>query len=201
MHPGHSQSLPPAHTFQLQIDVQIGTYHLIDHIEWDLLSPLTPELFAAQLCAELGLAGEAAPLIAHAVHEELVKHKRDAVEWGVLGGASALGGGGGGAEAESILKDKTGLGIGWGKAAKDGKGRGPKTLRSVWRDWQEAEEFSTRFEVLTAEEVERKEMERERASRSVFRSRPVRKTLTQVFLRRLRRETSKFQHSARRRLR
>jgi hypothetical protein len=38
------------------------------------------------------------PLVAHAVHEELMKHKRDVVEWGVLvppsagsrGGVSAL---------------------------------------------------------------------------------------------------------------
>ncbi|KAI0087001.1 SNF5-domain-containing protein [Irpex rosettiformis] len=161
----------------LSIDVQIATYHLMDHIEWDLLSPLTPETFAATLCADLGLSGEAVPLVAHAIHEELIKHKKDAIEWGVLGG-----------ETEEVpdrprdrsgyglLKDKTGLGLGWGRAPKDG--RGPKPLRSVWRDWQEAEEFRTRFEVLTAEEVERREIERERATR------------------RLRRETSKFQSQA-----
>ncbi|EMD39783.1 hypothetical protein CERSUDRAFT_132336 [Gelatoporia subvermispora B] len=165
----------------LSIDVQIAGYHLVDHIEWDLLSPLTPEAFATTLCAELGLAGEAVPLIAHAVHEELVKHKRDAVEWGVIGVETR--------EADepaadrprdksglSLLKDKTGLGLGWGRAPKDG--RGPKSLKSVWRDWAEAEEFRTRFEVLTQEEVERRELERERASR------------------RLRRETSKFQSQA-----
>ncbi|KAI0953036.1 hypothetical protein AcW1_007360, partial [Taiwanofungus camphoratus] len=153
----------------LSIDVQIATYHLTDHIEWDLLSPLTPEAFASKLCSELGLSGEAVPLIAHAIHEELVKHKRDALEWGVLGGESKD-------NAEdlatdkprdksglSLMKDKTGLGLGWGRAPKDG--RGPKPLRSVWRDWAEAEEFRTRFEVLTAEEVERREIERERASR------------------------------------
>ncbi|GJE98995.1 SNF5-domain-containing protein [Phanerochaete sordida] len=167
----------------LSIDVQIATYHLLDHIEWDLLSPLTPEQFASQLCADLGLAGEAVPLVAHALHEELIKHKRDAIEWGVLGvdahpahddperprDRSGL----------SLLKDKTGLGLGWGRTPKDG--RGPKPLRSVWRDWGEAEEFKTRFEVLSPEEVERREVERERASR------------------RLRRETSKFQGSRRRR--
>jgi chromatin structure-remodeling complex subunit SFH1 len=150
------------------IDVQIGTYHLMDAIEWDLLSPLTPEAFARNLCAELGLAGEAAPLIAHAVHEELLKHKRDAIEWGLLDPTGVVAG-----EDEddrgalSVLKDKTGLGLGWGKAPKDGKGRGPKTLRSVWKDWAEAEEFATRFEVLTPEEVERRELERERATRCV----------------------------------
>ncbi|EKM51678.1 uncharacterized protein PHACADRAFT_261963 [Phanerochaete carnosa HHB-10118-sp] len=168
----------------LSIDVQIATYHLLDHIEWDLLSPLTPEQFASQLCADLGLAGEAVPLVAHAIHEELIKHKRDAIEWGIVGvdphpsahddpdrprDRSGL----------SLLKDKTGLGLGWGRTPKDG--RGPKSLRSVWRDWAETEEFKTRFEVLTPEEVERREVEKERASR------------------RLRRETSKFQGSRRRR--
>ncbi|CCL98490.1 uncharacterized protein FIBRA_00488 [Fibroporia radiculosa] len=166
----------------LSIDVQIASYHLSDHIEWDLLSPLTPEMFATTLCAELGLSGEAIPLVAHAVHEELVKHKRDAVEWGVIGGDTRDAGDELAGErprdksGNSLMKDKTGLGLGWGRAPKDG--RGPKPLRSVWRDWAEAEEFRTRFEVLTAEEVERRETERERASR------------------RLRRETSKFQSQA-----
>ncbi|KAG1785668.1 uncharacterized protein HD556DRAFT_1249487 [Suillus plorans] len=149
----------------LSIDVQIATYHLLDHIEWDLLSPLTPEAFASQLCTELGLSGEALPLIAHAIHEELIKHKKDAIEWGVIGGDK---------ETEG-MKDKTGLGLGWGRT------KGPKVLQSVWREWTEAEEFRTRFEVLTAEEVERREIEKERASR------------------RLRRETSKFQTTRTRR--
>ena len=161
----HISTVPP------QIDVQIATYHLLDHIEWDLLSPLTPEQFAGQLCADLGLAGESVPLVAHAIHEELIKHKRDAIEWGVLGVEPHPG-----AQDDpdrprdrsglSLLKDKTGLGLGWGRTPKDG--RGPKPLRSVWRDWAEAEEFKTRFEVLSPEEVERREIERERASRCVF---------------------------------
>lgn len=151
-----------------KIDVQIATHHLLDHIEWDLLSPLTPEVFSQKLCTELGLSGEAVPLIAHAIHEELVKHKKDAIEWGVIGGDREV------AEEPtadkprdksglSLMKDKTGLGLGWGRAPKDG--RGPKSLKSVWRDWPEAEEFRTKFEVLSQEEVERREIEKERASR------------------------------------
>ncbi|KAH8114468.1 SNF5-domain-containing protein [Phellopilus nigrolimitatus] len=177
----------------LSIDVQIATHHLMDHIEWDLLSPLTPEAFAQQLCADIGLTGEAAPLIAHALHEEILKHKKDAIEWGVIGGETI--------SSRDVLddsavdrekrekgglKDKTGLGLGpgsWGRAPRDGLGRGPRALKSVWKDWNDAEEYATRFEVLTAEEVERREVERERASR------------------RLRRETSKFQFSATRRRR
>ena len=137
-----------------------------------MLSPLTPEAFSQQLCTELGLTGEAIPLISHAIHEELVKHKKDAIEWGVIGGEREI------AEeaptsldkardksGSGLVKDKTGLGLGWGRAPKDG--RGPKVLKSVWRDWPDAEEFKTRFEVLSAEEVERREIEKERASRWV----------------------------------
>ena len=144
----------------------------MDHIEWDLLSPLTPESFAKKLCMEIGLGGEAIPLVAHAVHEELMKHKKDAVEWGVIGGdrETAEDGATGTGDRPArdrggvgLLKDKTGLGFAWGRAPKDG--RGPKSLKSVWRDWAEAEEFRTKFEVLSAEEVERREIEKERASR------------------------------------
>ncbi|KAJ8464080.1 hypothetical protein ONZ45_g17361 [Pleurotus djamor] len=161
------------------IDVQIANHHLQDHIEWDLLSPLTPEVFSQKLCMELGLSGEAVPLIAHAVHEELVKHKKDAVEWGVIGVAdkdhhhhedparagSILGGDRPPRDKSGagLMKDKTGLGLGWGRSGRDGKG--PKHLQSVWRDWADLDDFRTKFEVLTAEEVERREVERERASR------------------------------------
>ncbi|EIM81753.1 SNF5-domain-containing protein [Stereum hirsutum FP-91666 SS1] len=183
----------------LAIDVQVDNHHLTDHIEWDLRSPLTPEDFTRQLCLDLGLSGEAIPLIAHAIHEELIKHKRDAIEWGVIDSAAsnnaALANHNQPQDAMTkeqrdkerdrsgagLLKDKTGLGLGWGRAPK--QGRGPQVLRSVWRDWQEAEEFGTRWEELTAEEVERREIERERATR------------------RLRRETSKFQSSTRTRRR
>jgi len=61
------------------------------------------------------------------------------------------------------MKDKTGLGLGLGRAPRDG--RGPKTLRSVWRDWAEADEFRTVFEELTAEDIEKREIERERSTR------------------------------------
>ena len=154
-----------------QIDVQVDNHHLLDHIEWDLRSGLTPEEFTRQLCLDLGLAGEAEPLIAHAVHEELMKHKKDAIEWGVIGGfpveqaATAEDGSAKDKGALGIMKDKTGLGLGWGRTPKEG--RGPRILRSVWRDWAEAEEFKTRWEMLSQEEVERREVERERASRYV----------------------------------
>lgn len=137
----------------LSLDVQIDARHLVDHVEWDLLSPLSPEDFARGLCADMGLGGEAVPLVAHAVHEELLKHKRDALEWGILDDAS-------GAYVRSM-----GLGgSGWGK-----QGGAPRRLKSVWREWAEIEEygFCPRLDVLSQEEVERREIERERASRCV----------------------------------
>ena len=161
------------------------------------------------MCSELGLTGEAVPLIAHAVHEELLKHKKDAIEWGVIGGDRDPGDDGTGDRPQrdrsgfGLVKDKTGLGLGWGRAPRDG--RGPKTLKSVWRDWAEVEEFRTKFEELTAEEVERREIERERASRWVVYSHFLffPKLLSVIFFdcRRLRRETSKFQSSTRTRRR
>ncbi|KAJ3924349.1 MAG: hypothetical protein NXY57DRAFT_877627, partial [Lentinula lateritia] len=163
----------------LSLDVQISTHHLTDHIEWDLLSPLTPEAFSLQLCADLGLSGEAIPLIAHAVHEELCRHRRDVVDWGVLGAHPPLnlipGNGGSVGDSEGTVKDRTGLSLGsLGRPSRERDGRYPKPLRSAWRDWAEAEEYATRWEVLSPEEVERREVERERAGR------------------RLRRETSKW---------
>ncbi|KAF8825719.1 hypothetical protein HHX47_DHR6000279 [Lentinula edodes] len=165
----------------LSLDVQISTHHLTDHIEWDLLSPLTPEAFSLQLCADLSLSGEAIPLIAHAIHEELCHHRCDVIDWGVLGAPhpplnsnsnSILGSVG---DSEGTVKDCTGLGLGsLGRPAREQDGRYPKPLRSAWRDWAEAEEYATCWEVLSPEEVERREVERERAGR------------------RLRRETSKW---------
>jgi chromatin structure-remodeling complex subunit SFH1 len=170
----------------LALDVQIANHHLVDTIEWDLASDLTPEVFAKTLCADLGLTGDSAPVIAHAVYEEILRHKRDAVEWGIIGGDHDETQGAADARSTTpgdaaerdrprdksglgLFKDKTGLGLGVagfaGRAGRDSAGRGPKRLRGIWNDWTEAEDWSTRLEELSAEEVERREIERERASR------------------------------------
>ncbi|GJJ13190.1 hypothetical protein Clacol_007441 [Clathrus columnatus] len=166
---GEGEEVPDCRVI-LEIDVQIATQHLLDHIEWDLVSPLTPEHFARTLCNDLGLSGESVPLIAHAIHEEILRHKRDAIEWGVIHTGDA----GITAEEEdkdrprdrsgmSLLKDKTGLGMGMGFGRR-GEGKGPRPLRGVFRDWSEMEDWGTSLEELTAEEVERREIERERAA-------------------------------------
>lgn len=171
----------------------------MDHIEWDLLSPLTPEHFARTLCTDLGLSGESVPLIAHAVHEEILRHKRDAIEWGVIHAGDTAAN-----EDEekprdrsgmSLLKDKTGLGMGMGFGRR-GEGKGPRPLRGVFRDWSEMEDWGTSLEELTAEEVERREIERERAARFVCFSKVVPVFQLTLCFRRLRRETSRFQQTA-----
>ncbi|POW06481.1 hypothetical protein PSHT_10312 [Puccinia striiformis] len=68
----------------IQLDVQIETLHLSDRIEWDLASPLTPELFTAQYICDLNLPRSASPIIAHAIHEEICRYKRDCLSLGLV---------------------------------------------------------------------------------------------------------------------
>lgn len=71
-------------------EVQILRHMLRDRLEWDLCSPLTPESFARKLCDDLGLSGEAAALIANSVREQLIHHKRAALELGLVGSGRVL---------------------------------------------------------------------------------------------------------------
>ncbi len=54
-----------------------------DKFEWDLTSSLTPEAFAGTICRDLGLAGEFVPAIAHAIHESVLRLKKEACEGGL----------------------------------------------------------------------------------------------------------------------
>lgn len=52
-----------------------------DQFEWDLACANSPEAFAEALCADLGLATQHVPAVAHAIREQLVEltefqHKR-----------------------------------------------------------------------------------------------------------------------------
>jgi len=51
-----------------------------DRFGWDLCPGLTTEAFASQLCADLGLSGEAVGIISHAICEQLLVHRRTALE-------------------------------------------------------------------------------------------------------------------------
>lgn len=148
--PGHRECTSDAMALT-QLDVQISTHVLRDRIEWDLSSPLPPSLFARTYCADLGLSGEALPLITHAIHEELLKHKRDALD------------------LKLFARTHPRAQKGWERTAGGGprvnRREGARGLVGVWRDWGEREEFGPVLVELSTEEMERREVERTREAR------------------------------------
>jgi len=66
----------------LQLDLQIGKVNLRDRFEWDLAndSSAAPEVFSRQLASELGIGGEFVAIIAHAIREQLYRHKKQLVD-------------------------------------------------------------------------------------------------------------------------
>lgn len=130
------------------MDVQFATFHLRDKVEWDLCSPMPPEIFAESLCLDLGLSGEAKAAIAHVIHEELIRHKKEAIELGLMGASTG--------QRSDLDHQLFG-------------GRGPKKLEGVWRDWQECDEFVPRLEYYTSSEIEKRELEREKSTRRMRR--------------------------------
>jgi chromatin structure-remodeling complex subunit SFH1 len=138
-----------------QLDVQIYTHILRDRIEWDLSSPLPPTLFAKHYCTEIGLTGEAIPLVAHAIHEELLKHKRDCLELELFTHSHP---------DEQAKWEKS-----HGGPPRTTNRTGAKGLRGIWRDWWEREEFGPVLVELSMEEMEKREMERTREARRLMR--------------------------------
>lgn len=137
-----------AELMEQQLDVQIGTIHLVDRVEWDLSSPLTPELFTSILVKDLGLSSSATPLIAHAIHEELYRHKRNCLETGLVG---------------AVGYEHTGPTFHGNK-----KFRGARQLEGVWREWAETVSFGPRIEILSLDEMDRLEAERDANNKYVF---------------------------------
>lgn len=132
----------------INLSVNLSNHLYSDKFEWSLLHPPgMAEIFAKQTCADLGLPGEWVPAITHAIYEAVLRVKKEACESGGL----VLGGG-------EILND-----------AAHGADAG-------WRYDNEhlADEWEPKVEVLSKEEIEKREVERERN------------------LRRMRRETARF---------
>ncbi|WFD35139.1 Chromatin structure remodeling complex protein sfh1 [Malassezia cuniculi] len=69
----------------VEYEVQVLRHVLRDRLEWDLASPLTPEEFARSLARDMGLPLEGCALVAHAVREQLLNHRRAALELGLFG--------------------------------------------------------------------------------------------------------------------
>ncbi|EOR04752.1 hypothetical protein E3P77_00187 [Wallemia ichthyophaga] len=132
----------------LNLDVQFANFHLVDKVEWDLCSPMPPELFAETLCLDLGLSGEAKAAIAHVIHEELIRHKKEAIESGLMGAST-----GQLSDLDHPLFN----------------GKGPRKLESVWREWHEADEYIPRLNYYAAADIEKRELEREKSTRRMRR--------------------------------
>lgn len=143
----------PDDTYRCIITLNINLLNKLytDKFEWSLLHPPgAAEAFAKQTCADIGLPGEWIPAMAHAIYEAVLRLKKDACESGGL-----VGGGGYGGEIDN--------------AAANGHEAG-------WRYDPEhlADEWEPKIEMLSKEEIEKREGDRERQ------------------IRRLRRETARF---------
>ena len=147
-----------------------------DKFEWSLLHrPGAAEQFARLTCADIGLSGEWIPAIAHAIYEAVLRLRKEACESGGLIAAllnsiseGSVGGGGGGANG-----GVNGTGIEIENMAADAAAAG-------WRfdNEQLGEEWGPKVELLSKEEIEKREGDRERQ------------------IRRVRRETARFSSNA-----
>lgn len=90
-------------------------------------------MFAAQLCLDLALSGECEPLIAHALHEELHRHKKDVLESGVLGRMITV---------HAAIEQ--------GRTEEPTNQRGPRRIEGAYRDWADVASFGPKVDVLGA---------------------------------------------------
>lgn len=75
--------LPLNSPYIVIIDLSVSLHNQLfqDRFEWDLnQSEITPETFAKVVVAESGLANEFAPAIAHALHENIIRIKKEIVD-------------------------------------------------------------------------------------------------------------------------
>ncbi len=150
-----SDDYNPDDTYRCIVNLSINLTSQLytDKFEWSLLHPPgTAEAFARLTCADLGLVGEWVPAITHAIYEAVLRLKKDACESGGLVAGNG---------PSEFPNDATISG--------DGEGAG-------WRYDPEhlADEWEPKVEILSKDEIEKREGDRERQ------------------LRRVRRETSRF---------
>ena len=156
---------PDTHRCVLTISINLQNRLYTDKFEWSLLHPPGfPEIFAKQTCADLGLSGEWVPSMAHAIYEASLRLKKDMIDnGGTLAGVVGSGVDGWGVvnneacEFHGTAESALGVGAGW-RFDEDGLGN----------------EWEPKIEVLSKEEIEKREGDRERQ------------------LRRARRETARF---------
>ncbi|OTB08267.1 hypothetical protein M426DRAFT_317381 [Hypoxylon sp. CI-4A] len=140
----------------ITLNVNLSSQLYTDKFEWSLLHPPgTAEAFAKVTCADLGLAGEWVPALTHAIYEAVLRLKKEACEAG-------------------------GLVAGWGGVGTEFPNDAAHGADAGWRYDPEhlADEWEPKVEVLSKEEIEKREVDRERQ------------------IRRLRRETARFSSNA-----
>jgi chromatin structure-remodeling complex subunit SFH1 len=150
----HDHLLNPDDSYRCIISLNVNIMNRLysDKFEWSLTHPPgSAELFARQTCADLGLAAEWVPAIAHAIYEAVLRLRKEVCENSHTMGVGDLVDNDGAEGAE----------MGWRYE--------PERL---------AEEWEPKVEVLSKEEIDRREGDRERQ------------------IRRQRRETARFTTSA-----
>ncbi|PVH93945.1 SNF5-domain-containing protein [Periconia macrospinosa] len=144
----------PDDTYRCIVSLNINLMNRLysDKFEWSLLHPPGfAEMFAKVTCADIGLAGEWIPALTHAIYEATLRLKKEVCENGGLIGDG---------EIDNDAADVT-------------SGAG-------WRYDQEhlCDEWEPKVEILSKEEIEKREGDRERE------------------IRRLRRDTARFSSTA-----
>lgn len=156
---------PDTHRCVLTLSINMQNRLYTDKFEWSLMHPPGfAEVFAKQTCADLGLNGEWVPSMAHAIYEASLRLKKDMIDnggtlvgvvgsgidrWGVVDNEAC--------EFHGTAESALGVGAGWRFDEDD-----------LGLDWE------PKIEVLSKEEIEKREGDRERQ------------------LRRARRETARF---------
>ena len=135
----------------INLTVSLSSRLYSDKFEWSLLHPPgVAEIFARQTCSDLGLSGEWALAISHAIYEAVLRLKKEVCEGGMLLTGEV--------DNQAVRIEEA---AGWRYDAED-----------FGAEWE------PKLELLSKEEIEKREGDRERQ------------------LRRLRRETAKFSSTA-----
>ncbi|KAH7329340.1 hypothetical protein B0I35DRAFT_473955 [Stachybotrys elegans] len=153
-----SDDYNPDDTYRCIINLNLNLASMLytDKFEWSLLHPPgTAEAFAKITCADLGLTGEWVPAMTHAIYEAVLRLKKEACEAG-------------------------GLVAGWGGLQQELPNDAAHGSEAGWRYDPDhlADDWEPKVEILSKEEMEKREGDRERQ------------------VRRLRRETARFSSTA-----
>ncbi|KAF7559535.1 hypothetical protein G7046_g4619 [Stylonectria norvegica] len=153
-----SDDYNPDDTYRCIINLSLNLASMLytDKFEWSLLHPPgTAEAFAKTTCSDLGLTGEWIPAMTHAIYEAVLRLKKEACEAG-------------------------GLVAGWGGLQQELPNDAAHGAEAGWRYDPDhlADEWEPKVEILSKEEIEKREGDRERQ------------------VRRLRRETARFSSTA-----